>query len=141
MGTSGAIPIRSSSENQRRRLYRQLPRLAIVVPSSDEDRPLDDKNLPRYDRDFLLSSTKRNQVIELWEVEKFGRDSFGDPEAVSLYDMTPSQWYARGVRILARTTLEAVRDPLGRSIGQDVARMQRAILDRTPIARGGRAWF
>jgi hypothetical protein len=78
---------------------------------------MDDKNLRRYDRDLLLSSTKRNQVIELWEVEKF------EPEAVSLYDMTPSQWYARGVRILARTTLEAVRDPLGRSIGQDVARI------------------
>ena len=77
----------------------------------------------RYDRDFLLSPPKRNQLIELWEVEKFGRDSFGDPNAVSLYGMTPAQWYARGVRILARTTLEAVRDPLGNRIGQDVARV------------------
>jgi hypothetical protein len=78
---------------------------------------------PRYDRDFLLSPAKRNQVIELWEVEKFGRDSFGDPGAVSLYGMTPGQWYARGVRILARTTLEAVRDPLGNRIGEDIARI------------------
>ena len=77
---------------------------------------------PRYDRDFLLSPAKRNQIIELWEVEKFGRDSFGDPNAVSLYGMTPAQWYACGVRILARTTLEAVRDPLGSRIGEDVAR-------------------
>jgi hypothetical protein len=84
---------------------------------------MDDKNLPHYDRDFLLSPAKRNQVIELWEVEKFGRDSFGEPDAVSLYGMTPAQWYARGVRILARTTLEAVRDPLGRAIGQAVARI------------------
>ena len=61
-----------------------------------------DDDSPRYDRDFLLSPGKRNQVIELWEVEKFGRDSFGDPDAVSLYGMTPTQWYARGVRILAR---------------------------------------
>jgi hypothetical protein len=83
----------------------------------------DDGNLPRYDRNFLLSPSKRNQVIELWEVEKFGRDSFGDPNAVSLYGMTPAQWHARGVRILARTTLEAVRDPLGNRIGQDVARI------------------
>jgi hypothetical protein len=32
-----------------------------------------------------LSPAKRNQIIELWEVEKFGRDSFGDPDAVALY--------------------------------------------------------
>jgi hypothetical protein len=80
-------------------------------------------NLPHYGRDLLLSPTKRNQIIELWEVEKFGRDSFGDPNAVSLYGMTPAQWHARGVRILARTALEAVRDPLGHCIGQDVARV------------------
>jgi hypothetical protein len=53
----------------------------------------------------------------------FGSDSFGDPGAVSLYGMTPAQWHARGVRILARTTLEAVRDPLGNRIGEDVARI------------------
>ena len=82
-----------------------------------------DAGIPRYDRDFLLSPAKRNQIVELWEVEKFGRDSFGDPDAVSLYGMTPDQWHARGVRILARTTLEAVRDPLGNRIGEDVARI------------------
>ena len=59
--------------------------------------------LPLYDRDFLLSPAKRNQVIELWEVEQFGRDSFGDPDAVALYGMRPAEWYDRGVRILART--------------------------------------
>ncbi len=78
-------------------------------------------NIPRYDRDFLLSPAKRNQVIELWEVEKFGRDSFGDPDAVALYGMRPADWYAKGVRILARTALEAVRDPLGNLIGDAVA--------------------
>jgi hypothetical protein len=83
-------------------------------------------DIPRYDRDFLLSSAKRNQIVELWEVEKFGRDSFGDPDAVSLYGMTPSQWHASGVRILARTTLEAVRDPLGKRIGETVARVAAA---------------
>ena len=55
-------------------------------------------HLPHYDRDFLLSPAKRNHIIELWEVEKFGRDSFGDPNAASLYGMTPAQWYTRGVR-------------------------------------------
>jgi hypothetical protein len=63
-----------------------------------------DAGIPRYDHDFLLSPAKRNQIVELWEVEKFGRGSFGDPDAVSLYGMTPAQWYARGVRTLARTS-------------------------------------
>jgi hypothetical protein len=88
-----------------------------VVDPSPSDK------LPRYDRNFLLSPEKRNKVVELWEVEKFGRDSFGDPDAVALYGMRPAEWYDRGVRILARTTLEAVRDPLGNHIGQDVARI------------------
>src|SRR6516164_5857818 len=82
-------------------------------------------DVPRYDRDFLLSAAKRNEVVELWEVEKFGRDSFGDPDAVALYGMRPPEWHAKGVRILARTTLEAVRDPLGNRIGADVARLAR----------------
>src|SRR5215218_358859 len=79
--------------------------------------------IPHYDRDFLLSPGKRNQIVELWEVERFGRDSFGDSDAVSLYGMKPAEWHAKGVRILARTALEAVRDPLGERIGQDVARV------------------
>ncbi len=115
--------------------------------------------VPHYDRDFLLNPDKRNQIIELWEVEKFGRDSFGDPNAVSLYGMTPAHWHARGVRILARTALEAVRDPLGNRIGQDVARVaatappgsvfgvielvrwivQRLVLDPPTPSRGRRA--
>lgn len=80
------------------------------------------RSMPRYDRDVLLSPGKRNQVMELWEVKKFGTDSFGDPDYVSIYGMKPAEWYARGVRLLARTTLEAVRDRLGARIGQDVAR-------------------
>ena len=74
-----------------------------------------------YDRDFLLSPGKRNQVMELWEVEKFGTDSFGDPDYVSIYGMKPEEWFARGVRLLARTTLEAVRDQLGAMIATDLA--------------------
>jgi NAD(P)-dependent dehydrogenase (short-subunit alcohol dehydrogenase family) len=77
--------------------------------------------MPRYDRDYLLDPARRNQLIELWEVEKFGRDSFGDPNAVSLYGRTPAQWHGHGVRILARTALEAVRDPLGERIGAEIA--------------------
>ena len=41
--------------------------------------------------------------------------------------MKPADWYAKGVRILARTTLEAVRDPLGNLIGADVARVAATV--------------
>ena len=75
----------------------------------------------KYDRDFLLSPQKRNQMIELWEVEKYGRDCFNDRNHVHLYGMAPKKWYERGVRILARTCLEAVKDPLGNKIGSDIA--------------------
>jgi hypothetical protein len=37
--------------------------------------------------------------------------------------MRPAEWYGKGVRTLGRTTLEAVRDPLGNRIGADVARV------------------
>jgi hypothetical protein len=88
---------------------------------------------PHYDRDFLLSPGKRNQVMALWEVEKFGTDSFGDPDYVSIYGMRPAEWYARGVRLLARTTLEAVRDQLGAVIAQDVAHRVAAVAAGTPF--------
>jgi hypothetical protein len=77
--------------------------------------------VPHYDRDYLLSAQKRNQILELWEVEKFGRDSFRNPDAVSLYGIAPVEWYARGVRILARTAVEAARDPLAKQIGERIA--------------------
>jgi hypothetical protein len=85
----------------------------------------------KYDRDFLLSPEKRNQIVELWEVEKYGRDCFNDPNHVHLYGMSPNEWYGRGVRILARTCLEAVKDPLGNEIGRDVAE----IIARAPANR------
>ena len=82
-----------------------------------------DRSAPKYDRDLLLSPAKRNELIELWEVEKYGRDCFGDPDHVHLYGMAPKEWWGRGVRILARTCLEAVKDPLGDEIGRDVAKV------------------
>ena len=74
----------------------------------------------RYDRAFLLSDQKRNLVMELWEIQKYGVDSFSNPQYVSIYRMPPAEWYQRGVRLLARTTVEAVRDELGEMIGRDV---------------------
>jgi hypothetical protein len=87
----------------------------------------------KYDRDFLLSPEKRNQVIELWEVEKYGRDCFNDPDHVHLYGMAPKEWYARGVRILARTCLEAVKDPLGNKIGSDIAAVVKRASGNHPV--------
>jgi hypothetical protein len=82
-----------------------------------------DRSAPKYDRDFLLSPAKRNELIELWEVEKFGRDCFGDADHVHLYGMPPKEWWRRGMRILARTCIEAVEDPFGDAIGGDVAKL------------------
>jgi hypothetical protein len=87
----------------------------------------------KYDRDFLLSLDKRNQLVELWEVEQYGRDSFGDQDHVHLYGMAPKEWYARGVRILARTCLEAVKDPLGDKIGEDIANVVALAASGRPI--------
>ena len=87
----------------------------------------------RFDRDFLLSQEKRNQVVELWEVEKYGLDCFGDPNHVHLYGMPPREWYQRGVRILARTCLEAVKDPLGNKIGSDLAEVVSRATGHPPI--------
>jgi hypothetical protein len=77
----------------------------------------------RHDRQYLLSPSKRNTVLELWEVERYGRDSFGDPDYVSIYGLRPSEWYARGVRLLARTAVECTRDRLAELIGRDVAEL------------------
>ena len=73
-----------------------------------------------YDRWFLLGD-KRNELLALWEVEQYGRDSFGNPDHVSIYGLGPREWYARGVRILGRTAVECTRDRLADRIGRDVA--------------------
>jgi hypothetical protein len=73
-----------------------------------------------YDRWFLLGE-KRNELLALWEIEQYGRDSFGDPDYVSIYGLKPREWYARGVRILGRTAVECTRDRLADRIGRDVA--------------------
>jgi 16S rRNA G966 N2-methylase RsmD len=78
-----------------------------------------------YDRWFLLGE-KRNELLALWEVEQYGRDSFGDPDYVSIYGLKPREWYARGVRILGRTAVECTRDRLADQIGRDVAAVARA---------------
>jgi len=78
------------------------------------------REVPTYDRELLLAGTKRNTVLELWEVQRYGSDSYGDPNYVSIYGMAPADWYARGARGLGRTAVECTRDELGDAIGKDV---------------------
>src|SRR5216684_1722175 len=83
-----------------------------------------------YERAFLLSPEKRNQVMELWEVQKYGADSFSDSDYVCIFGMPPVEWYRRGIRLLSRTTVECVRDSLGTLIGKDV----ESVLQNVPSA-------
>ncbi|HKA21599.1 MAG TPA: hypothetical protein VKN18_25205 [Blastocatellia bacterium] len=73
-----------------------------------------------YDRQLLLGE-KRNALLELWEVQQYGIDSYGDPDYVSIYGMRPSEWYAKGIRVLGRTAVECTRDKLADAIGKEVA--------------------
>jgi hypothetical protein len=78
----------------------------------------------RYDRGLLLGP-KRNELLALWEVERYGRDSFGDADYVCVYGLRPQDWYARGVRLLGRTVVECTRDRLAARISRDVAAVAR----------------
>jgi hypothetical protein len=69
---------------------------------------------------LLLHGAKRNELLTLEEIRRYGSDSFSDPDFVQLYGMTPAQWYARGVRLLGRTAVECTRDAVADRIGQDV---------------------
>ena len=80
---------------------------------------------PRYDRALLLGE-KRNEILTLDEVRQYGQDSFGDPDYVCVYGLTPVQWYARGARLLGRTAVECTRDPLASLIARDVAALADA---------------
>ena len=76
---------------------------------------------PIYDRQLLLGGAKRNAVLELWEVERYGIDSYNDADYVSVYGMRPAEWHLKGVRLMGRTAVECTRDVLGNAIGHDVA--------------------
>ena len=45
-----------------------------------------------YDRQLLLFGVKRDAVLDLWEVERYGLDSFADADYVSVYGMRPADW-------------------------------------------------
>ncbi len=80
-----------------------------------------------YDRAFLLSEEKRNQVMQLWEIRKYGIDSYADADYVCVYGMKPAEQDRRGIRLLARTVVECTRDLLGEAIGADVAKVMQSV--------------
>jgi 16S rRNA G966 N2-methylase RsmD len=63
----------------------------------------------------------RNRVLELWEVERYGSDSRGDADYVSIYGLAPAAWHEMGIRVLGRTAVECTRDQLADAIGRDTA--------------------
>jgi len=71
------------------------------------------KRDPLHDRQLLLLGAKRNAVLELWELQRYGADSYDDEDHVSIYGMRPAEWYAKGLRLLGRTAVECTRDALG----------------------------
>lgn len=74
-----------------------------------------------YDRQLLLAGAKRNAVLELSEVQRYGTDSYGNADYVAIYGLSPAAWYARGIRLLGRTVVECTRDGLGDAIAKDVS--------------------
>ena len=57
----------------------------------------------------------------MWEVQKYGLDSFSDADYLCIYGLRPADWYERGIRLLARTAVECTRDKLGDLIGKEIA--------------------
>ena len=84
--------------------------------------------MTKYNRELLLRGPKRHEVLELWEVQRYGSDSFGDSDYVSIFDLGPADWHAKGVRLLGRTAVECTRDALGDAIGKDIAARTRSAL-------------
>ncbi|MEA2632411.1 MAG: hypothetical protein QOE66_2630 [Chloroflexota bacterium] len=76
---------------------------------------------PIHDRARLLFGARRNVELDLEEVERYGIDSHGDPDYVSIYGKRPAEWYAAGVRLLGRTVVECTRDALADAIATDIA--------------------
>jgi hypothetical protein len=82
---------------------------------------------PAYDRQLLLEGVKRNAVLDLTEVQRYGIESWGDPDYVCIYGLRPADWYGRGIRILGRTAVECTRDKLADNIGRDIAAVTKSV--------------
>lgn len=79
-----------------------------------------------YDRQLLLLGSKRNEVLDLREVRRYGVDSFGNADYTSIFGLRPEEWYRKGIRLLGRTVVECTRDEVADAIGVDIARIAKA---------------
>jgi 16S rRNA G966 N2-methylase RsmD len=75
----------------------------------------------RYNRDLLLGGSKRYEVLDLWEVQRYGTDSYASADYVSIFGLLPTEWHGRGIRLLGRTVVECTRDDLADAIASDIA--------------------
>jgi 16S rRNA G966 N2-methylase RsmD len=80
-----------------------------------------DERAAVYDRQLLLFGARREAVLDLEEVRRYGSDSYGDADHVSVYGMAPGDWYDRGIRLMGRTAVECTVDALADAIATDVA--------------------
>ena len=86
-----------------------------------------------FDREHVLFGPLREAVLDLDQVRRYGVAMFGDPDAISLYGMTPPEWYERGIRLLGRTMVECTRDRLSELIASDIAEVAGAAPGRTTL--------
>ena len=67
-----------------------------------------------------LLGSRRYDVLGFDDVIEAGRIMFGDPEGLTFYGLKPTEWYARGIRLLGRTCVEATPDVTARPIARPV---------------------
>jgi hypothetical protein len=67
-----------------------------------------------------LLGPKRYATLSLDEVIEVGRILTGDPDGLSFYGLPPAEWYARGIRMLGRTCVEATPDVTAVPIAETV---------------------
>jgi hypothetical protein len=81
----------------------------------------DETAVPFYGRDLLLLGARRNSLLDLWEILRYGTDSFGDANYLSIYGLRPDDWYARTIRVLGRTAVECTPDHVASAFARDIA--------------------
>jgi hypothetical protein len=99
----------------------------VILQSTPGKERQRNPELPVYNRTLLLHGSKRNEVLSLGEIERYGLDSFNDVDYLSIYGMKPQEWYGCGIRVLGRTAVECTRDALADRIGRDVASAARGM--------------
>ncbi len=64
-------------------------------------------------------------MLDLDGIIEVGRVLTGDPDGMAFYGLAPAAWYARGIRLLGRTFVEATPDVTARPIARTVHELLR----------------